>query len=205
MSDREHEDLLIERAIAELRTLPAVKADVVARVAVAAMARAAERGDERVELAPEAPTSSRRARRIAVYVGLAAAACLVGYLARDVVQPARSKVDGRIASATAAPVVPVVDGRDADARPLPRQFVFQSRSAHRVALVGDFNGWNPRATPLERAPGSGLWAVTLPVLPGRHSYAFMVDDSVFALDPRAVTAKDPDLGTTASVIVVGRP
>src|SRR5215207_6557507 len=40
--------------------------------------------------------------------------------------------------------------------------------ASRVALVGDFNGWNPASTPL-RATGDGYtWSVSVPLAPGRH-------------------------------------
>lgn len=200
MNERERDDLLIERAIAELGRLPAVPPATIARVATTAMASGAP--DERGE--PVVLPGVHRWRRAVAYVGLAAAACAVGYLARGVIQPSHRPAPSYAAAQRAA-LVPVVDGRDADARPLPRQFLFRSRAAHRVSLVGDFNDWNPRATPLEQAAGSGLWSVTVPVTPGRHSYAFMVDDSVFALDPNAPVLKDPDLGTRASVVVVGRP
>jgi hypothetical protein len=36
-------------------------------------------------------------------------------------------------------------------------------------------------------------------------YAFMVDDSLFTLDPNAPKTRDPDLGAEGSIIIVGRP
>ena len=85
-----------------------------------------------------------------------------------------------------------------------RGCVLRGEGAHHVALVGDFNGWNARATPLTRAPGGDLWSVTVPLMPGRHAYAFMVDDTAFVLDPQAPVSRDPDLGSRESVVVVER-
>jgi hypothetical protein len=42
-------------------------------------------------------------------------------------------------------------------------------------------------------------------MPGRHVYAFMVDDSLLVLDPRAPKSRDPDLGAEGSIRIVGRP
>ena len=50
-----------------------------------------------------------------------------------------------------------------------------------------------------------MWSVVLPVVPGRHLYAFIVDDSALTLDPRAPRAKDPSLGVESSVVMVGKP
>ena len=45
----------------------------------------------------------------------------------------------------------------------------------------------------------------LALAPGRHVYAFLVNDSLVTLDPRAPRAEDPDLGTSGSVVLVGAP
>ena len=73
------------------------------------------------------------------------------------------------------------------------------------SVVGDFNNWNPTAAPMTRSSDGALWSAIVPILPGRHMYGFMVDDSIFVLDPRAQKARDPDLGTEGSVRMVGRP
>jgi 1,4-alpha-glucan branching enzyme len=88
--------------------------------------------------------------------------------------------------------------------PIPTQFVFESKRATQVYLVGDFNGWGERSVHLEREDGTSLWSVTLPLLPGRHVYAFLVD-SVWTTDPRAPSARDVDFGVAGSVIIVGKP
>lgn len=93
----------------------------------------------------------------------------------------------------------------ADVAPIPTQFVLRSATARRVSIVGDFNNWNASSAQLARSPDGDLWSITIPVVPGRHTYGFMVDDSVFTLDPRAPRTRDPDLGVEGSVIIVGRP
>lgn len=89
--------------------------------------------------------------------------------------------------------------------PIVTQFVLDAPGAAEVSLVGAFNGWDAAATPLARDPGTGLWTVSLPLAPGRHVYAFMVDGRTLTLDPRAPEARDPELGTSGSVILVGTP
>jgi 1,4-alpha-glucan branching enzyme len=86
---------------------------------------------------------------------------------------------------------------------IPHQFVFNSAGARKVSVVGDFNRWNPTSTPM--ISDGELWSVTIPIVPGRHMYAFMVDDSLFTLDPAAPKARDPDLGADGSIVIVGRP
>ena len=82
------------------------------------------------------------------------------------------------------------------------QFVYLAPNAARVELVGDFNGWQGAATPLHRTP-SGLWAVELPLSPGRYTYTFVVDGRDFRPDPSAPRALVDDFGTPSSVVTVG--
>jgi 1,4-alpha-glucan branching enzyme len=83
--------------------------------------------------------------------------------------------------------------------------VFRAPEARGVSVVGDFNGWNARADAMTRDSASGLWSGTIMVRPGRHVYAFVVDDSVWARDPRTPEAADADFGRPGSVLLVGRP
>lgn len=203
-----NEDETLREVVAVLSVLPAVsEADVQRIVALAA--------------ADTAVVPLRR-RRWPASMPMAAAAMLVlaagigGYMLRGVTSgddvdpagevaatgvagaPAASESGRAMAASAAAP--------DASAEaPVATQFVLEAPGAGRVALVGAFNGWDANATLLVRDPATGLWTVTLPLAPGRHVYGFMVDDSTLTLDPRAPTTRDPDLGTTASVILVGIP
>jgi hypothetical protein len=82
------------------------------------------------------------------------------------------------------------------------QFVLTAPTASRVALAGDFNGWSTTATPLRRASGTGIWSISVPLTPGRHAYAFVVDDSVWVTDPSAPLAPENDFGPPNSVVTV---
>ena len=84
------------------------------------------------------------------------------------------------------------------------RFELSAPRAARVALVGSFNDWDPRATPLVRDAATGTWGVSLRLAPGRHVYAFVVDGDVTA-DPSAPRAADADFGSANSVVFVSSP
>jgi len=54
------------------------------------------------------------------------------------------------------------------------QFAFHAGEAEKVSLVGEFNGWNPDADPMER-DGNGNWTKTKMLSPGEVEYKFWVD------------------------------
>ena len=84
------------------------------------------------------------------------------------------------------------------------RFVFVDPGATRVELVGDFNEWAKGSTELTRSGAPGVWAVSVPLSPGRHEYAFIINGSRWVADPLAVKSSD-DFGTESSVIRVGTP
>ncbi|MGH7623332.1 MAG: hypothetical protein ACREMU_13395 [Gemmatimonadaceae bacterium] len=202
MSDAER-DPMVGRAIDELRRLPPVDEAAVRRVVAAAAAVRVTPAGEDVLVAKPAR------RRLSAWsiVAIGEAAVVVGFLiyGRGPAAPA-AIVD---TSATVPPLASSASARPAslgegDALPIPHQFVFNGRALH-VAVVGDFNQWNPSSAPMTRSSDGELWSVTIPVLPGRHMYGFMVDDSLLVLDPREPKARDPYLGAEGSIIIVGRP
>ena len=66
------------------------------------------------------------------------------------------------------------------------RFVMVAPTATRLALVGDFNGWDGRATPmLAVAESTGTWEATVALRAGAHRYAFVKDDSQWVADPGA--------------------
>ncbi len=91
--------------------------------------------------------------------------------------------------------------RDAPAGRLT-QFVLVAPEASAVTVVGDFNDWSLSATPLERAPGDGVWSVTVPLVPGRYRYAFVVNGAIWRNDPETPAAED-EFGRANSVVTVG--
>jgi 1,4-alpha-glucan branching enzyme len=112
----------------------------------------------------------------------------------------------RIATAgSASPATLAV--RDAAAEPaaLPVELMLNAPAARRVRLVGDFTGWDEKGVEMRRDAASGLWSATASVRPGRHVYAFIVDDSIWMRDPRAPVAPDSDFGQPGSLLIVGRP
>jgi hypothetical protein len=82
------------------------------------------------------------------------------------------------------------------------RFVFVEPRAARVELVGDFNAWARGTTELQRTGAPGVWEVSVPLSPGRHEYAFIINGSRWVADPLAVKSSD-DFGTESSVIRVG--
>jgi hypothetical protein len=84
------------------------------------------------------------------------------------------------------------------------QFVLVAPTARKVAVVGDFNGWDASHVQYQAMHrGGGVWSVTAPIPTGHHRYSFIVDDSVWVADPQAPRAIDKDFGLTNSAIVVG--
>ena len=90
-------------------------------------------------------------------------------------------------------------GSDGAANPF--QFVLVAPQAASVALVGDFNDWDPARSPMQTA--QGVWATTVPLAPGRYRYAFLVNGVEWRADPGAPRARDDEFGTPSSVITVG--
>ena len=99
--------------------------------------------------------------------------------------------------------VPAVTHQVSAAGPSTVEFVLVASSASTVSLVGSFNDWNAAATPLRPTATPGVWSVTVPLTPGRHVYAFVVDGSEWIADPAAPQAPDDDFGSPNSVIVIG--
>jgi len=82
------------------------------------------------------------------------------------------------------------------------QFVIVVPGAAAVSLVGEFNDWDAARTPMQVSQTSGIWSVTVPLSPGRHRYAFLVDGRRWVADPSSPRAQD-DFGTPSSVVTVG--
>ena len=83
-------------------------------------------------------------------------------------------------------------------------FILVEESARQVWLVGDFNGWNRKGTPLRRAANGRAWTVSLPLAEGRHEYAFIVADENgerWIADPLTAPVED-EFGTTSSIVRV---
>ena len=134
--------------------------------------------DERVMRTIAAtPRASRRRRTAPLWASLAVAAVLGAIL---LARPWRS------GDATGSDVL---------------QFVFVAPQAASVSLVGDFNDWDPKRSPMQTA--QGVWATALRLAPGRYRYAFLVNGTDWRADPDAPPAHDDEFGTPSSVVTVG--
>ena len=82
------------------------------------------------------------------------------------------------------------------------RFVLVAPEADRVSLVGDFNQWDPAATPLARDEQKDTWTAYVPLRPGLHTYSFVLDGQHFVADPSAPMAPDDGYGHKSSVVIV---
>ncbi len=131
--------------------------------------------------------------------GAAAAALLVVSVMRPwqpevVVQRADHAFVG--AAPAAAPVGATTASGDA-----VRFDLMLPNAAQEVALVGDFNGWDEHATPMVRRRDDGAWSAKVPLSPGRHVYAFVIDGRQWLVDPLAPQVPDGGYGPANAVIV----
>jgi len=105
-----------------------------------------------------------------------------------------------LALAAAAAVTAIVLARPGRG-PAPVAFALDAPQAASVSVVGDFNDWNPKATPLSRKRG-GTWEVHVRLDPGQYNYAFVVNGSNWVPDPTAPKVAVDDFGSPNSVITV---
>jgi hypothetical protein len=181
MRSDEPNDLFIERLAARLREPVALSPDV-ERVVLDRL---------RAEAAGAAPMDPRR--RIGApprtWRWPAVAALAAGLAAAF----AGGVVVGRVGTVPAVGKAPVRSV----------EFALRTPADSAVVLVGDFNDWNPVATPLHRAP-DGVWSVTVPLRPGRYRYTFIVDGTRWRRDPAAPRALEDDFGAPTSVITIAQ-
>jgi hypothetical protein len=148
-------------------------------------------------IAPRPWWRTEREFRISPLAGLALAAGIAGIIA----------VSGIAIGSRISSVAPVTGSASATAMRDTVQvvrFVFVDPSAKRVELVGDFNEWAKGTTQLSHSGAPGVWTVSVPLSPGRHEYAFIINGSRWVADPFAPKSSD-DFGTESSVIRVGTP
>jgi hypothetical protein len=80
------------------------------------------------------------------------------------------------------------------------QFVLSAPAAKRVAVAGDFSGWKP--VHVMTRSEAGVWTVVVPLDPGVHDYAFVVDGERWLPDPKAPTVNDGFGGVNSRLAVM---
>ncbi len=86
-------------------------------------------------------------------------------------------------------------------KPVMVRLVMLEPQAQSVSVAGDFNGWQPQETPLERTE-DGAWTVTIQVKPGRYHYMFVVDGQEWITDPFAGEYSSDGFGAKNAVLDV---
>jgi hypothetical protein len=195
-------DELIERAARALSALPPTKAGAVARVLMAVRANQAR----------PLPFWKRAARRFEetsvsgkAMTLLMAASLVIGFFARPVVSDTFVGIFPEAAAGPSGTALQTVANLPAESRPVPVALAVELANAKTVSVVGDFNGWDPSVTPMQRVGKDGPWSATVLAKPGRHTYAFMVDGATLVADPRAPRARSNDFDGDASVMMVRTP
>ena len=142
-----------------------------------------------------------RPRRISLspLSGLAVAASLAAIAYFGAASVARRMIDGVVANQNVA----LASTAQATTGVQTVQFVLMAPDARSVSLVGDFNDWDVKATPLSSASGGNMWSVQIPLTPGRYNYVFMVDGTKLVPDPAAPRAPANEFGQPNSVITIG--
>ena len=94
--------------------------------------------------------------------------------------------------------------RNADGERVPTkvfvQFRLDAPHASAVRLAGSFTGWKPTYT-LQQV-SSGVWSILIPLEPGVHDYAFVVDGAEWIADPAAPTVDDGFGGVNSRLSVL---
>jgi hypothetical protein len=196
-------DELIERVASVLTPLPSMEVRASLRIMAAVRSR---RRPSRFALA----LSGMRDHSVSLTSAgmLMAAALVLGFISRGALTALRTDAD-ELATTTsgmqpvAVPAIAAGGQREMQAVPVP--LVFEGGNARSVAIVGDFNGWDATASPMQRFGTGGPWTATVLAKPGRHVYAFLVDGTTLVADPRAPHARDLDYGGDASVLMVTVP
>jgi 1,4-alpha-glucan branching enzyme len=79
------------------------------------------------------------------------------------------------------------------------EFRLSMPEARGVCVVGSFNNWDTKQTPMQKDVTG--WKATIPLAPGRYEYRFVADGQWLS-DPNAKESVGNDFGSTNSVLVV---
>jgi len=83
---------------------------------------------------------------------------------------------------------------------VPVHFICMAPQAQKVAVVGEFNAWNPDSDPMAQA-FDGSWQASLNIRHGHHQYAFWVDGTL-QVDPRGQGISRNGQGQRVSLLAV---
>lgn len=215
MSDRMDRDdeRLVQQVRDALTPMPSVDRQAIANILSAVAQRKTSRMDRlRGAIAFTVDQWWYATAPLARGGAIAAVALTIGFVSRGLVlsdsaqAPVVQVATTPSADSNGATVQLVEGSSDAASLQVPVLFVLDARdaaNASSVSVVGDFNDWDIAATPMTLE--NGAWSVSLPVTPGRHVYAYVVNGTRWLADPRAPRATDNDFGRPGSVLLVQTP
>lgn len=82
--------------------------------------------------------------------------------------------------------------------PRINRFVIYNAAAHQVELAGSFTGWKRKS--LKPIRNSGYWEIYLPVPPGEHRFAYILDGDRQIADPTLPASENDDFGGRNSIL-----
>ena len=85
---------------------------------------------------------------------------------------------------------------------IPVVFNLNIPEAQAVAVVGTFNGWQPRGYEMQFNPEKKIWSLTVRLPEGRYEYAFLVDGQRVLPDPESSLYQDDGFGNENSVMIL---
>ncbi len=130
--------------------------------------------------------------------GAMAAACLAVVAVAGLLQYAPERIVE--VPVPSMPVQQASTGSTQDSKVFVRLVLLQP-AARSVSVAGDFNGWNPGQTQLERSEG-GMWTATIALKPGRYQYMFVIDGKQWIADPLATEDAGDGFGSQNAVLDV---
>lgn len=161
---------------------------------------------------PEDERSSvwRRRGRWAAAAGAAAACLLATAVFFRGTVPKESRVASPPSAALPAALPPPATVPEGTAKAAVRKpqvirevkIFFYYPAASKVAVIGDFNGWDPEGVQMTPSGKPGLWKTTLLLKPGAYSYNFIVDGNLLVPDPSAPDQMPDGYGGTNSILLV---
>lgn len=83
------------------------------------------------------------------------------------------------------------------------EFRYYHPDARHVYLVGDFNGWDHRATPMLRDEG-GEWVAVLFLPDGMYEFKYLADGKWF-LDDAAIGVEEVPFGCNCALVLNQSP
>lgn len=72
-----------------------------------------------------------------------------------------------------------------------------------MAVVGDFNGWDPTAHAMDTDAASGVWTTSIPMPVGRYAFRYLTGDGTWLNDDGPHGWEDNGMGADNSVLDLG--